>query len=528
MSFDFKNPDYVGVYQDRAANLKRLRETPGAFSMMKTYYSEHPIDFIRDWGITTDPRNARRNLPVNIPFLPFPRQVEFMEWILDRWKMGEPGLSDKSRDMGLSWCTVALSIALCLFRRDLVIGFGSRKEEYVDKVGDPKSLFWKGRKFLANLPSEFRGGFEEKQHAPHMRIWIPETDSSLTGEAGDNIGRGNRSSLYFVDEAAFLQRPQLVDAALSQTTDCRIDLSSVNGTNNPFAEKRFSWPARRIFTFHWRDDPRKDDVWYAKQCDELNALVVAQEIDLDYAASKEGVLIPSAWVQAAIDAHIKLGFPAEGMMRSALDVADEGVDLNAWAGRHGVVLQNLKAWSGQGSTIYQTTLKAFSLCDLHGYEVCDFDEDGLGAGVRGDAQEINRQRNNLVRFEPWRGSGQVIDPDKEYIVSTKDRKGVKNKDFFANRKAQGWWALRDRFERTFKALELGLKYDPSELISLDRARLGTELMKLVTELSQPTFSLNGAGKVIVDKAPEGQRSPNHADAVMIVYAPTKRTGGFFK
>ena len=56
------------------------------------------------------------------------------------------------------------------------------------------------------------------------------------GEAGDNIGRGDRTTLYLVDEAAFLQRPLLIDAALSQTTRCRIDLSSVNGMTNPFAQ----------------------------------------------------------------------------------------------------------------------------------------------------------------------------------------------------------------------------------------------------------------------------------------------------
>jgi hypothetical protein len=37
----------------------------------------------------------------------------------------------------------------------------------------------------------------------------------LKGEAGDNIGRGDRTTLYFVDEAAFLQRPLLIDAALA-------------------------------------------------------------------------------------------------------------------------------------------------------------------------------------------------------------------------------------------------------------------------------------------------------------------------
>lgn len=526
MTFDFKNPDYVGIYQDRAANLKRLRETPGAFHALKLFYRDNPIQFVKDWGITYEPRNIRRKLPAMIPFILFPKQEEWMDWVLGQWAKGDPGLSDKSRDMGLSWCSIALASALCLFNRDMGIGFGSRKEEYVDKVGDPKSLFWKGRLFLANLPEEFRGGFSDK-NAPHMRIHIPETNSTITGEAGDNIGRGDRKAIYFVDESAFLQRPHLIDAALSQTTDCRIDLSSVNGTDNPFAEKRFSWPADRIFTFHWRDDPRKDDVWYAKQCAELNPLIVAQEIDLNYSASKEGILIPSTWVQAAIDSHIKLGIEPTGARIAGLDVADEGIDLNAFAGRKGWLLEDLEAWSGQGSTIYETTTKAFNLCDLRGYPMFKFDEDGLGAGVRGDAKVLNGQRAVIVRAEPFRGSGEVIDPDKEFIKGDKDRKGVKNKDFFANRKAQAWWHLRTLFEQTYRAVELRQPYDPDKLISLDSKGLSYNLTKLCTELSQPTYSLTNAGKVIVDKAPDGQKSPNYADAVMICFAPAKRTGGFF-
>jgi phage terminase large subunit len=44
-------------------------------------------------------------------------------------------------------------------------------------------------------------------------------------------------------------------------------------------------------------------------------------------------------------------------------------------------------------------------------------------------------------------------------------------------------------------------------------------MKLVTELSQPTFHINPVGKVVVDKAPNGVRSPNLADALVIRLAP---------
>jgi hypothetical protein len=37
------------------------------------------------------------------------------------------------------------------FHPGAVIGFGSRKEEYVDDSSDPKSLFWKVRAFIDYL-----------------------------------------------------------------------------------------------------------------------------------------------------------------------------------------------------------------------------------------------------------------------------------------------------------------------------------------------------------------------------------------
>ncbi len=64
-------------------------------------------------------------------------------------------------------------------------------------------------------------------------------------------------------------------------------------------------------------------------------------------------------------------------------------------------------------------------------------------------------------------------------------------------------------------------YDPDSLISIpaDLPELNTLLM----ELSQPTYSLNSSGKVLVDKAPDGARSPNIADSVMIAFNPGSHT-----
>jgi phage terminase large subunit len=535
--FDWKAPDYTGVFQQRLERLKRLRadETGQLLRNLRAYYRLNPWDFITDWGCTFDPRLVERNLSAVVPFVLFPKQVEWCKWVVNKWRTQEPGLTEKSRDAGVSWLAVALSDTLCLFNEGMVIGFGSRKEEYVDKLGAPKSLFWKAREFIKLLPEEFRPGWDAS-HAPHMRLSFPATGSVMVGEAGDNIGRGDRSSIYFVDESAFLERPQLVEASLSQTTNCRIDVSTPHGMANPFAQKRHSWPDERIFIFDWRDDPRKDDAWYAKQERDLDPVTLAQEVDRNYAASAVGVLIPGTWVRAAIGAAAKLGLEVDGPRAAALDVADEGIDLNALCVSRGISVENVTAWSGKGDDIMGTVQKVFAICDVLGIEGFDYDADGLGAGVRGDARVINEKRKRQLEVRAFRGSGEVVDKEKEIeTAAPRSERRVRdpnrivrlNGDYFMNAKAQAWFSLRLRFQRTFRAVGMVAKgedwreaYDADGLISLNPEM--PELHRLVNELSQPTYSQSTTGKMIIDKTPEGARSPNHADATMIRFAPRKR------
>lgn len=530
MAFNFKDPDYQAIFQERIDNLANIRKHPELVPALKLHYKHNPIDFINDWGITYDPRLIERGQSPIVPMILFPRQQDFIHWVLERWRASESGLSDKSRDMGLSVVCQQLSATLCLFNNNLAIGFGSRKEDLVDKVGDPDTLFYKGRMFLEHLPEEFRGGFDvrNKDHSSHLKIWIPETQSIMKGEAGDNIGRGGRTSLYFDDESAFQPRPSLIDAALSATTNCRISVSSVNGSDNPFARKRFSWPAHRIFTFHWRSDPRKDDEWYAKKCADIdNPVIVAQEIDLNYNASKDGILIPSEWVQAAIDAHVVLGLAEGGKNRVGYDVADEGKDLCAYARMRGVVLKRIKGWSGVGSDTLASTNKVFLMCDEDGADEFSYDGDGLGTGVKGDARSINENRASKIKAHEFRGSGAVVDPDQEIIKGDNGRKGRTNKDFFKNRKAQEWWRMAMKFKNVYRAVVEKLPYDPDEIISIDATTISVEdRQKLVQELSQVTWSQTSTGLILIDKAPDGARSPNLADALMIAQSKPKRRSGF--
>lgn len=529
--FDFKKPNYLKVFEYRVKILNQIKDDKNAICALKKFYKQNPAQFIIDWGVTYDPRNVEKGLPAICPFLLFPRQEEWINWFLDLWRRGKPGLTEKSREMGLSWLTVALAATMCLFYDGITVGFGSRKQEYVDKLGDPKSLLHKVRQFISFLPEEFRGSWDVTKHAPHMRIQFPETGSIISGEAGDGIGRGDRASFYIVDESAWLPRPELVEASLSQTTNCRIDVSTPHGMNNPFAQKRFAGKVS-VFTFSWREDPRKDQQWYIEKCNDIgNPVVIAQEIDLDYSASLEGILIPAIWVNAAIDAHLVLDIKPTGAKFGGFDVADQGKDKNAFCGRYGILVENMEEWSGKNEDIFESVEKVFKLCDSLNINLVRYDSDGLGASVRGDARVINDRRKeskqpNIV-FNQFRGSGEVIDPTRDPYELYRNTRfgglGRTNEDFFGNAKAQGWWDLRNRFEETYKAINGKKDYNPDNIISISSGV--SNLKKLIVELSQPTYKENGVGKIIVNKMPDTAPSPNLADAVMICFSRKKQTVG---
>lgn len=522
---DFKNPDYHAVFKSRDEFHSWIKNNPKKIAALKTFYKNNPAQFISDWGVTFDPRNVEIGLPSVIPFILFERQTEWINWVIDKWRNRQPGLTEKSREMGVSWLMVALSVTLCLFNEGVAIGMGSRKEEYVDEKGNMKSLFHKARFFIQHLPREFRGDWDERKHSPYMKILFPDTGSMMSGEAGDNIGRGDRSSIYFVDEAAWIPRSELLEASLSQTTNCRIDVSTPKGHGNAFARKRFAGKVD-VFSLHWSSDPRKDQAWYEEKCRFIDdPIVIAQELDMDYEASASGVIINAKWVQAAIDAHIKLGIKPTGIRRAGVDIADEGADKNAFCGRHGFLIERLDMWSGENSDLFKTTENIFRLADDWDYKEVLYDADGLGAGIRGDTRVINSKRTNPIIFNQFRGSGAVIDPEADPFIRSESQKdgqsGRKNEDYFENYKAQSWWKLRQRFELTYRAINEGFNgFDENDIISIS-SKL-PNLNKLIVELSQPTYTDSKNGKLMINKKPANAKSPNLADAVMIAFSPTPR------
>lgn len=537
-------PDYTEVFAWRLNMLQDMREDPDLLESALAFYAqpENCVAFIIDWMSTYDPRNAGTEIPTTMPFVLFEKQGELVEFLFALIEGQTNGLIEKARDMGATWVACAVSVWLWRFWPGAAIGWGSRKEELVDKLGVPDSIFEKLRMLIRGLPPEFLPpGFNPAEHFAFMRIVNPDNGATIAGEVGDNIGRGGRKLIYFKDESAHYARPELIEAALGDNTNVQVDISSVNGLGNVFHRKREAgeiWqpgtPANpdrtNVFVMEWSDHPAKTPEWYArrKAKAEADGLLhnFAQEVDRSYAASVAGVIIKPEWVTAAIGAAEKLGFEPEGPKIGALDVADDVPgDGNAFAIRQGPCLLGVTDWNGVDTGV--ATRNSIDMARPHGHVSIMFDSIGVGAGVKAEANRLRavKQMPPGLTYTAWAASARPLNPRQpvEPLQPGENPEDVpKNRDFFANIKAQGWRELARRFEKTYRAITEGIEYDPDELISIPPDL--PKLHELRKELSQPTQSrAAGTMKMVVNKTPSGTKSPNMADAVMMAYWPINET-----
>ena len=339
VELDWKAPDYTEVYEMRTEALERLRANPRALQQLKAYYADNWVDFINDWGMTYDPRKQGNKYS---PFILFPKQEDYIRWVQGLYLDGKRGLAEKSREVGFTWLCVACAACIWLHVPHAVVGFGSRKKELVDNGdADPDSIFWKVRSFIDHLPAEFLPQ-NHKQGRKLMSVPNPSNKAVIKGEIGDEIGRGGRAGIYFVDEFAHLEHPDMAESALSANTDCRIYVSTVNGPGNLFYRLRHFLPTDQIFIFDWKDDPRKrlnpdlppeQEPWYIKQKKELLPTTLASQVDRNYHASVANTFVPAEELKAAINRRVDRIQQADDTPWSiGIDAAAQGNDeIVIWA-----------------------------------------------------------------------------------------------------------------------------------------------------------------------------------------------------
>lgn len=505
--------------RERSRQVAWMRADPRRLAALKHYFRHNVADFISWAGTTYDPRLIADGKNPLVPFVLFDKQRQLVDFILARIDGKQHATICKGRDVGATATCVATLLSLCMLEPRFAAGVGSSTEVKIDLSGAGDTIFAHADHFLAGVPDEFKGNVSRL----YMRLNF-ENGSSFVGEAGQNCGRGGRKTAYLMDEFAFHPFPGAVDAALSQNTNTVLWVSTFNGPAGPFYDKSLTAAIPRI-DITWRDRPDRDEAWYLAMKERMDPVIFAQEVDANPLASRDGSIIPAEWIHAAIDLHTKLGIEPSGKYFAGLDVADAGRDCNSLALRHGILLFDVRTWSGKNSDLHATTQRAFDVLDeyklpaLHSeFDGMSVDFDGIGSGCKGAARVLNDQRREcgqpLINVKGYRGSEAPLYPERK--VPGTDRKW---KDFAANRKMASWWSLRLQFEQSYKAAN-GLPYDPDGIISISSSI--KELSRLIAQLSQATATQNSVGKLVCDKLGESEKSPDGADAVVIACAPAKR------
>jgi phage terminase large subunit len=484
------------------------------------------VYWFNHYAWTYDPRLLAKKGPDGRAMSPYvrfelwPRQVEFIHWLHDRVTANEEWLVEKSRDTGVSYLCCGYALNRWLFVDGFKTTLGSRKVELVDKAGQPDSLFEKIRIMADRLPAwMLPTGFNRSAHSLFMRMMNPATGAIISGEGGDDMGRGGRSSLYIVDEGAFVPNAENVEKALSGNTDCVGWVSSVNGMGNMFARKRHSiLKAHQVFRLHWRDDPRKTEEWAAaKEASLSDPTAWASEYEIDYTASLEGVCIPAKWVQAAqrIAELEPLVLETNQPGVVGLDVG-AGKAKSVCINRRGPVVDKPES-RGDPDTI-GTAHWALDVCERLKAGRLNFDSPGVGVGV---TSALKHAAARKLKVKPVNTGDSPSERRRWEDGRTSD-------EVFGNLKAELWWLARVAFQRTYqhvlwlegKTEEQGAKQHPiPDLLAMPSG--DPESDTLAAQLSTVRYFKNERGKIVIEKKAELQRrgikSPDHADAFVLTF-----------
>jgi hypothetical protein len=246
------------------------------------------VFFIDHYLKTFDPRPE--SYPHDLDFHTYDFQRELVQELLDAMENGTDLFLEKSRDMGASWTVLAVILWGWLFLPGFQALIGSRKEEYVDKPGDMKTLFQKLDYMISKIkdPLLLPEGYDVKKHRTYMKLLNPANGNAVVGESSNtNFGRGGRFRIVLFDELGFWPDDRSAWQASSESTHCRVAITTPPDHPTWTKVHRFSGKVR-VLTYHWRRHPAKDNAWYAYEKSRKTEEEVLHELDISWEYSSTG------------------------------------------------------------------------------------------------------------------------------------------------------------------------------------------------------------------------------------------------
>lgn len=308
-----ESPFYSRVPKDLLGNLAYRRKVIEYGSRGRTEAQEiwtickrDILFYVNAFLFLVEPRQipgGKKVYPI-VPFITYPYQDKCILQL--KGALGQQDvLIEKSRDVGASWMCLSVFEHAWHFEDMLSFLLVSRKEDLVDKKGDPDALMWKIDHMHLNMPAWLlpagRTGRREDKDRTELHLANPETGSVIDGAAttGD-VSVGGRRTAVLLDEFAKVKEGSDVLRGTRDTTNCRIFNSTPEGKANAFYEQREAMAREggQIITLHWTLHPIKAkglyktsqgkdrSPWYDLQCKRAaSAMEIAQELDIDYLGS---------------------------------------------------------------------------------------------------------------------------------------------------------------------------------------------------------------------------------------------------
>tara|TARA_B100000686_G_scaffold344044_1_gene425955 strand:- start:418 stop:2298 length:1881 start_codon:yes stop_codon:yes gene_type:complete len=267
----------------RVGMVNRGNKDPVLAQQYREWAKNDPLWYINTFGFTFDPRRTDDR---TVAMCTYPFQDELIIDVINAFGK-EDLLVEKSRDMGASWCVLFAMEWAWKFYDGMQFLVCSRTQEYVDKVGDPKSLMWKLDAIHKFQPAWMLAKGQEVIHQGKKykgrkvnQLENLGTGSVISGEATSaNMGRGSRQTAVLLDEFAAVECGAAVNTAMTDATPCRIFVSTPQGTGNEFFRVRHDDRLRvKVKTLHWTQHPEKAKGLYIGDKDTKEVTI----LDKDY------------------------------------------------------------------------------------------------------------------------------------------------------------------------------------------------------------------------------------------------------
>jgi hypothetical protein len=284
-----------------------------------------PVFFVENFLMTFDPRPSA---PAHhLDFILYDFQKEYVQDLVVAIRTGDDRFIEKSRDMGITWVTLAVLLWFWLFADGFQAILGSRKQDFVDSK-TMESLFPKLEYMIRHIKdsSLLPAGFKMTEHRTFLKLVNPANGNAIVGEsANPNFSRSGRYTVAMLDELGFWPDAERSWASASESSPCRLAITTP--PDKPSFAKGLRFSGRvKVLTYLWRLHPNKDGAWYELQKKKKTESEMLHEIDISWEYSASGRPYPEidkvGFGQFAYDETLPLYL--------SLDIGRDAVAIGWW------------------------------------------------------------------------------------------------------------------------------------------------------------------------------------------------------